>query len=82
MFDLILSIAEATSLKGIANPILSALLNFDEFIPTKKPSSVTKGPPLFPGLIAASVCTKCLPFICCSGFETIPSVIVNGIPKG
>ena len=40
---------------GIANPIPSAEVIFTEFTPITFPCLSIKGPPLFPGLIVASV---------------------------
>ena len=42
---------------GIANPIPSTDVSayFDEFMPMTAPVESTSAPPLFPGLIAASV---------------------------
>ena len=43
---------------GIAKPIPSAEVIFIVFIPITAPLIFTSGPPLFPGLIVASVCIK------------------------
>ena len=47
-------------LAGMAKPRLSAPMKPRELMPTTLPSSVTNGPPLLPGLIAASVCSQVL----------------------
>ena len=47
---------------GIANPIpsISSSTNFKELMPITSPFIFTNGPPLFPGLIAASICSTCI----------------------
>ncbi|MDU2312905.1 MAG: hypothetical protein E7D71_09525 [Varibaculum cambriense] len=53
------SILSFTSLIGIANPIPSApSLAFNVLIPITCPFVLINGPPLFPELIAVSVCIK------------------------
>ena len=46
------------TLIGIAKPIPSADVIFTVFIPITSPFLLINGPPLFPGLIVASVCIK------------------------
>ena len=68
-----------------AKPMLSTGLPLsvssilDVLTPITSPSAFTSGPPLLPGLIAASVCNRFTPFIVLVD-ETIPLVTVRLLP--
>ena len=62
------SIKSPTSLIGIAYPIPSTLspTSFEELMPITSPFTLTRAPPLFPSLIAASVWINFTPLSCVS----------------
>ena len=66
----------------MANPILSASVILELVTPITSPAAFIIGPPLLPGFTAASVCIKTLPPIICFADDTMPSVMVNGSPRG
>ena len=74
-----------SSLTDTANPMLSTGLppevdsTFDVLMPITSPSPLIRGPPLLPGLIAASVCRRSTPVSVLLD-ETIPLVTVRASP--
>ena len=72
----------STSLTGMANPMLSTGLpelsvsSFDTTTPTTSPSAFRSGPPLLPGFMAASVCSRPGRLA-----EMIPTVTVGVLPR-